>query len=171
MVATQNLSSFIDCDLDQTTQEKLKDEYLDRQTIKVFPFHLSLCINDIEEARHFYKNVLGIEERYVSKTLVHFDFYGCQLTCYEVPGYSAKNIQREVDSKDAHIPHFGASLSYEVFETVKKRLIAHNATFIKKPRTRFLNTGHEQHVIFIKDPSGHGIEIKSFTKASVETWA
>ena len=119
MVTTQNLSSFIECDLDQTAQEQLKDEYLHRQTIKVFPFHLSLCINDIEEARHFYKNVLGIEERRASKTSVHFDFYGCQLTCHEVPGYSAKNIQREVDAEDVPVPHFGAALSYEVFETVK----------------------------------------------------
>ena len=171
MVVTQNFSSFIDSDLDQTVQKQLKGEYQDRQTTKMFPFHLSLCINDMKEARHFYTNVLGIKERRASKTSVHFDFYGCQLTCHEVPGYSAKNIQREVDAEDVPVPHFGAALSYEVFETVKERLIAHNTTFVKRPRVRFLNTGHEQHVLFIEDPSGHGIEIKSFTKAPVGTWA
>lgn len=171
VVATQNLSYAIDCDLEQIQKEQLNSEPKERQTTKMFPFHLSLCINDMEATRHFYKNVLGIEERRASKTSVHFDFYGCQLTCHEVPGFSAKNIQREVDAEDVPVPHFGAALSYEVFEIVKERLIAHNTKFIKKPRIRFLNTGHEQHVMFIEDPSGHGIEIKSFTKALVGTWA
>lgn len=171
MIATQNFPRSADYDLDQITQVQLKDEQQDKQTTKVFPFHLSLCINDMEEARHFYTNILGIEERRASKTSVHFDFFGCQLTCHEVPGYSAKNIQREVDAEDVPVPHFGTALSYKVFETVKERLIAHNTNFIKKPRIRFLKTGHEQHVMFIEDPSGHGIEIKSFTNAPVGTWA
>ncbi len=171
MIATQNFPRSADYGLDQIKQAQLKDEQQDKQNTKVFPFHLSLCINDIEEARHFYTNILGIEERRASKTSVHFDFFGCQLTCHEVPGYSAKNIQREVDAEDVPVPHFGAALSYEVFETVKERLIAHNTNFIKKPRIRFLKTGHEQHVMFIEDPSGHGIEIKSFTNAPVGTWA
>ncbi len=171
MVLTQNLSTFIGSDLERISPDQLKGEYKSKQSIKIFPFHLSLCINDMKATRHFYKNVLGIEERRASKTSVHFDFYGCQLTCHEVPGYNAKNIQREVDAEDVPVPHFGAALSYELFEAVKERLIASNTKFLKKPRIRFLNTGHEQHVMFIEDPSGHGIEIKSFTKAPIGTWA
>lgn len=171
MIETQTLPRSFDYDLDQNKTEKLNDKPQDKQKTKTFPFHLSLCIDSIESARHFYKNVLGVEERRASKTSVHFDFYGCQLTCHEVPGYSAKNIQREVDAEDVPVPHFGAALSYEVFEAVKERLIAHNTKFVKKPRIRFLNTGHEQHVMFVEDPAGNGIEIKSFTKAPVGTWA
>ncbi len=138
---------------------------------KIFPFHLSMCVNDLDSTRNFYRNILGLEERRASKTSVHFDFYGCQLTCHEVSGYSAKNIQREVDAEDVPVPHFGAALSLEEFQKVKERLIAHGINFIKHPKVRFINKGHEQHVMFVEDPSGHGIEIKSFTKAPVGDWA
>lgn len=138
---------------------------------KTFPFHLSMCVGDLNATRHFYCNILGLEERRASKTSVHFDFYGCQLTCHEVAEYSAKNIQREVDAEDVPVPHFGAALSLEEFQKVKNRLIAHGTKFIKEPKVRFINKGHEQHVMFVEDPSGHGIEIKSFTKAPVGDWA
>ncbi len=138
---------------------------------KTFPFHLSMCVSDLHSTRHFYCNILGLEERRASTTSVHFDFYGCQLTCHEVSGYSARNIQREVDAEDVPVPHFGAALSLEEFQKVKNRLIAHGSKFIKEPKVRFINKGHEQYVMFLEDPSGHGIEIKSFTKASVGDWA
>lgn len=137
----------------------------------ICPFHLSMCVNDLESTRHFYTNILGIEERRASKTSAHFDFYGCQVTFHEVPGYSAKNVQREVDAEDVPVPHFGAALTFEEFERVKERVIAHGVKLIKKPRLRFIGKGHEQHVMFLEDPSGHGIEIKSFTKAPVGDWA
>lgn len=135
------------------------------------PFHLSMCVNDLELTRNFYKNILGIEERRATKSSVHFDFYGCQLTFHEVAGYSAKTIQREVDAEDVPIPHFGAALTFEEFERTKDRLVAHGVNFLKKPRLRFIGKGHEQYVMFLEDPSGHGIEIKSFTKVPMGNWA
>lgn len=135
------------------------------------PFHLSLCVNDLKSTRNFYKDILGIEERRATNSSVHFDFFGCQLTFHEVAGYSAKNIQREVDAEDVPVPHFGAALTFEEFERTKERLVAHGAKFLKKPRLRFIGKGHEQHVMFLEDPSGHGIEIKSFTKVTVGNWA
>ena len=137
----------------------------------ICPFHLSMCVNDLESTRHFYTNILGIEERRASKTSAHFDFYGCQITFHEVPGYSAKNVQREVDAEDVPVPHFGAALTFEEFERVKERVMAHGVKLIKKPRLRFIGKGHEKHVMFLEDPSGNGIEIKSFTKAPVGDWA
>jgi len=148
----------------------------DTEVVKVstsvsHPFHLSMCVNDLESTRNFYKNILGIEERRAMKSSVHFNFYGCQLTFHEVAGYSAKNVQREVDAEDVPVPHFGVALSFEEFERVKKRLVTHGVEFIKKPRLRFNGKGHEQHVMFLEDPSGHGIEIKSFTNVPVGNWA
>ncbi|NEO99356.1 MAG: glyoxalase [Symploca sp. SIO2E9] len=135
------------------------------------PFHLSMCVNDLESTRNFYRNILGIEERRASRKSAHFDFYGCQLTVHEVPGYSAKNLQREVDAEDVPVPHFGAALSFEEFKKTKERLIAHGIKFLKKPRLRFVGKGHEQYVMFLEDPSGHGIEIKSFTRVNPGNWA
>ena len=135
------------------------------------PFHLSMCVSELESTRYFYKEILGLEERRASKTSIHIDFYGCQVTFHEVPGYTAKNIQREVDAEDVPVPHFGAALTFEEFEKVKERLFAYNTKFIKTPRLRFIGKGHEQHVMFLEDPSGHGIEIKSFTRAPLGDWA
>jgi uncharacterized protein len=135
------------------------------------PFHLSMCVNDLELARIFYRDIIGLEERRASSTSAHFDFYGCQLTCHHVPGYSAKNYQREVDAENVPVPHFGAALTLKEFERVKDSLIAHGIQFLLEPHVRFIGKGHEQHVMFIEDPSGHGIEIKSFTKAPENTWA
>jgi hypothetical protein len=129
-----------------------------------------MCVSDLEEARHFYKDILGLEERRASKTSAHFDFYGTQLTCHHLPGYDAKNVQREVDAENVPVPHFGAALTYEEFEKVKERLLAAEANFVVKPHVRFIGKGHEQHVMFVLDPSGNGIEIKSFTKAPEKTW-
>jgi uncharacterized protein len=154
----------------ETTLFKLSNERKESATA-LLPFHLSTCVNNLEVARYFYKEILGIEERRASQASAHFDFYGCQLTLHEVRGYSAKNIQREVDAEDVPVPHFGAALSFDEFEKVKKQLIKHNVEFVMKPHVRFIEKGHEQHVMFIEDPSGHGIEIKSFTKVPVGEWA
>lgn len=135
------------------------------------PFHLSICVSNLESTRKFYKNILGIEERRASKTSVHFNFYGCQLTCHEVAGYTAKNVQRKVDAEDVPVPHFGVALTFEEFEQTKERLLTHGVEFFKKPRLRFVGTGYEQYVMFLEDPSGHGIEIKSFTKVQIGNWA
>jgi extradiol dioxygenase family protein len=135
------------------------------------PFHLSMCVKDLKSTRHFYTNILGLQERRATKTSVHFDFYGCQLTFHEVPSYSAQNIQREVDAEDVPVPHFGVAISFEQFEKIKESLMANHIGFVRRPGLRFLNKGHEQHVMFVLDPSGHGIEIKSFTKAPQGTWA
>lgn len=135
------------------------------------PFHLSISVDSLELTRNFYKDIIGASERRASRSSIHFDFYGCQLTCHHVPGYSAKNIQREVDAEDVPVPHFGAALTFQEFSSLKERLIDYGIKFIKKPHIRFIGKGHEQHVMFLEDPSGHGIEIKSFTRVPVGTWA
>lgn len=140
-------------------------------TTTVKPFHLSMCVNDLEKTRNFYSKILGLEERRTSKLSAHFNFYGCQLTCHHFPGFNAKKIQREVDAEIVPVPHFGAALTYEEFEMVRKRLIEHGIQFLLHPHTRFIGTKHEQHVMFIEDPSGHGIEFKSFTQIPENTWA
>jgi len=149
-----------------TTNEQLEAA----ESATNLPFHLSMCVNNLEEARHFYNEILDLEERRASKTSAHFDFYGCQLTCHQVPGFSAKNFQMEVDAENVPVPHFGVALPYQEFEKLKNRLIAHDIKFVLHPHVRFIGKGHEQHVMFVEDPSGHGIELKSFTKAPAKTW-
>lgn len=134
-------------------------------------FHLSIPVTSLAETRSFYRDILGIAERRASATSAHFDFFGSQLTCHEVPDYSARSLWREVDAEDVPVPHFGAALTFEQFCRVRDSLLSHGTSLILQPHLRFIGKGHEQHVLFVADPSGHGIEIKSFTKVGVGEWA
>jgi extradiol dioxygenase family protein/adenylylsulfate kinase-like enzyme len=134
------------------------------------PFHLSISVTSLEPTRRFYRDIIGAPERRATRSSAHFDFFGSQLTCHEVPDYSAKTIRREVDAEDVPVPHFGAALPFQEFLNVSDRLVQHGIEFIRKPSLRFINKGHEQHVLFVEDPSGYGIEIKSFTRVPVGEW-
>lgn len=143
----------------------------DRQITQLFPFHLSLCASNLKDTRYFYKEVLGVEERRASKTSVHFNFFGSQLTFHEINGFRVDSLAREVDAEDVPVPHLGAALSYEAFDKIQARLTEQRVNFVLMPHLRFIGKGHEQHVLFLQDPSGYGIEIKSFTKVGKGEWA
>jgi hypothetical protein len=128
------------------------------------PFHLSTMSASLAEARRFYIGILGCEERRATKTSAHFDFFGSQLTVQEIADYNAGNSHREVDAEDVPVPHFGAALDEATFHAVAQRLRDAGWHFILQPHKRFLDKGHEQWVLFVLDPSGNAIEIKSFTK-------
>ena len=40
-----------------------------------------------------------------------------------------------------------------------------------EPHVRFVDTNHEQWVLFCFSPSGHAIELKSFTRTNIGQWA
>lgn len=135
------------------------------------PMHLSTMCHSLDEARRFYGKIIGCEERRASKTSVHFDWFGSQLTVHEVKGYNARNLHREVDAEDVPVPHFGAALDEPAFRDIAGRLTRAGWEFVLVPHKRFLETGHEQWVLFVLDPSGNAIEIKSFTRLPEGGWA
>lgn len=147
-----------------------KSKTASRAEFRPFPFHLSLMGHSLAEARRFYTDILGCEERRATPTSVHFDFFGSQLTVHQVEGYNAANVQREVDAEDVPVPHFGAALDEDSFLGVAERLRETNWRFILDPHKRFIGKGHEQWVLFVLDPSGNAIEIKSFTKVGRGAW-
>ncbi len=165
------LNSDIACFELYSREADVSSSVLAPSAVGLCPFHLSMCVGDLETTRAFYSGVLQIEERRVTKTSVHFDFFGSQLTFHIIPGFRAESMRREVDAEDVPVPHFGAALSYSEYERVRNRLVAHNLPFVMRPHLRFIGKGHEQHVLFVEDPSGHGIEIKSFTRVGLGHWA
>lgn len=135
------------------------------------PMHLSMLCHSLAEARRFYGEVLGCEERRANATSVHLDWFGSQLTLREVEGYSARNLHREVDAEDVPVPHFGAALDEASFHAAADRLTRAGWNFVLEPHGRFLGTRWEQWVLFVLDPSGHAIELKSFTRLHAGSWA
>ena len=67
------------------------------------------------------------------------------------------------------VPHFGVHLSREAFDEVKKRCIEHKIKFIDEPYLRFEGTDLEQETMFIADPHGNAMEIKTM-KNPDELW-
>ena len=147
----------------------LQDDYSSsEQPPFTYPFHLSLFVNDLEEARQFYVDLLGLELRRSSNKSIHVNFFGHQLTLCLDKDYDALSIQKH-NGVDAPCPHFGACLPQAVWENLKTKLMEANLEFYYKPHRRFHNTNHEQDVMFVRDPSGNSIEIKSYTQT--DTWA
>ena len=134
----------------------------------MYPFHLSLFVNDLEEAKKFYVDTLNLPIRRLSKKSIHVDFYGHQLTLCLDENYDALGIQKH-NGVDAPCPHFGACLPKSAWESLKEKLSEYGANFVIKPSMRFKNTGHEQDIMFVRDPSGNSIELKHYTKTP--TWA
>jgi extradiol dioxygenase family protein len=134
------------------------------------PFHLSTITHSLADARRFYGEILGCEEKRATGTSVHFDFCGSQLTLHEIKGYSAESVRRDVDAEDVPVPHFGAAIDEPAFHEIAGRLREAGWDFILEPHVRFADKNHEQWVLFVLDPSGNAIEIKSFTKAPPNTW-
>jgi uncharacterized protein len=135
------------------------------------PMHLSTICNSLDAAREFYGRLLGCKERRATGTSVHFDFFGSQLTLHEIKGHNATNFHREVDAEEVPVPHFGAALDEETFQKVADRLRKAEWSFVLNPHIRFVQKGWEQWVLFVLDPSGNAIELKSFTKIPRGTWA
>lgn len=131
-------------------------------------FHLSLFVNDLDQSHKFYVDILGLQLRRASKKSIHIDFFGHQLTLNLDRDYDALSIQKH-NGVDAPSPHFGICLPLNIWENLKNRLIAADIDFYYRPHRRFHNTNHEQDVMFIRDPSGNSIEIKSYTRT--DTWA
>lgn len=134
------------------------------------PFHLSIISHSLEESRRFYKDIFGCEERRATPTSVHFDWFGSQLTIHEVAGHEARNLHREVDAEEVPVPHFGAALDETSFHRVARNLAEANWDFTLKPHKRFLDKDWEQWVLFVLDPGGNAIEVKSFTRIPKGRW-
>jgi extradiol dioxygenase family protein len=60
------------------------------------------------------------------------------------------------------MPHFGALLSWDVFQSVADRIRAAGLPFVLEPRIRYQGQPGEQATMFLLDPSGNALEFKSF---------
>ena len=59
------------------------------------------------------------------------------------------------------MPHFGVHLDADQFKNLKDRLEKNKVEYIDKPYIRFEGTELEQETMFIADPYGNAMEIKT----------
>ncbi|MCB0116869.1 MAG: VOC family protein [Caldilineaceae bacterium] len=124
-------------------------------------FHLAFPVDDLVAARAFYAGLLGCGVGREDDRWIDFDFFGHQITAHLADSMPAVATNR-VDGKDVPVSHFGAVLGWDHWQVVADRLRAAGVGFLIEPNLRFVGQPGEQATMFLLDPSGNGVELKSF---------
>ncbi len=130
------------------------------------PFHVAVQVRDIEEARAFYGNHLGLTEGRCSDTWIDFDMYGHQFVVHlnaslGVNG-SVHNQSNPVDGQGVPVPHCGVVLHFPQWKQLAEKMRSAGQPFIIEPYIRFQGEPGEQGTMFFCDPSGNALEFKAF---------
>lgn len=128
-------------------------------------FHLSLHVDSLSASRAFYAQLLGCKEGRSADTWVDFDFFGHQLSLHLGTPQRPTNTG-QVDGVSVPMPHFGAVLTHDQWQQVANRLAAAKAAFVLQPQVRYSGEPGEQRTLFVLDPSGYAIELKSMINPS-----
>ena len=134
--------------------------------MRLTPFHIAVQVRDIEEARHFYKGLLGCTEGRSAPEWVDFNLFGHQFVCHLNPALGPEGrISSHYNPVDGHgvpVPHFGVVLEMDSWQTLAERLKQHGVKFVIEPYIRFQGEVGEQATLFFLDPSGNALEFKAF---------
>ena len=126
------------------------------------PFHLAFPVNDIEATRRFYVDVLGCRLGREAERWIDFDFFGHQISAHLVDRPDLVAATNLVDGDDIPGRHVGAVLPWADWHALRDRLREVGVRFLVEPHIRFQGEPGEQATMFITDPSGNAIELKSF---------
>jgi len=128
-------------------------------------FHFAYNVTDLARARAFYGDLLGCPEGRSTGTWVDFDFFGHQISLHLGEPFATAPTGK-VGEHMVPMPHFGAILKAEDFQSLAARLDGHDVDFEIPPTLRFPGEPGEQWTMFFRDPFGNPIEFKSFTETA-----
>ncbi|MTI23145.1 glyoxalase [Fulvivirga sp. RKSG066] len=126
------------------------------------PFHLAFPVDNLQEADHFYSQILGCSKGRSSDQWIDFNFFGHQLVAHLSPGESGKGPTNEVDGHQVPVKHFGVVLEWDAWESLAQKLKDEGIEFVIEPYVRFKGEVGEQATMFFLDPSGNALEFKAF---------
>jgi extradiol dioxygenase family protein len=139
------------------------------------PFHIAVQVRDIDEARRFYKDVLGCTEGRSDRHWVDFNLYGHQFVCHLNPTLGPQGKVgahfNPVDGDSVPVPHCGVVLEMHAWHELAGRLEHHGVKFVVEPHVRFKGAPGEQATLFLLDPSGNALEFKSFRDIDAQLFA
>jgi extradiol dioxygenase family protein len=120
-------------------------------------------VHDIDAARHFYGEVLGLKRGRSDVRWTDWNLGGHQLVTHQVDGPGPASAgAKPVDGHGVPVPHFGLVLSVDGFKELSARLTASGVVFVIEPHVRFPGKTGEQWTKFFLDPSGNAQEFKAF---------
>ena len=127
-------------------------------------FHLAIPVEDLDNVIEFYCNVLGCKkgnsEDKPPNSWCDIDFWGNELTLH-TSSCTQNSETHDVDMGTVLVPHFGVHLDAEEFQFLKEKLLRKKVEFVNEPYIRFEGEVLEQETMFIKDPSGNILELKT----------
>lgn len=130
------------------------------------PFHVAVQVRDIDEAREFYGEKMGLKEGRSSRNWVDFNMFGHQFVTHLNPALGkdgkVSNSVNAVDNHGVPVPHFGVVMQSDQWTEFAKRVECFISEFIIKPYIRFQGKPGEQGTMFFSDPSGNALEFKAF---------
>ena len=135
-------------------------------------FHLAIPAGDLDTALNFYCDVLGCDrgkaEIKYPDAWADINFWGNELTLHATdPQKKIEGKRHNVDMGNVSVPHFGVHLDQENFKKLKERLIQKKVRFIDPPYVRFKGEEKEQETMFIEDPNGNCMEIKTMKNPTI----
>jgi extradiol dioxygenase family protein len=128
-------------------------------------FHLAMPVDDLEAARRFYGEVLGLAQGRSAETWVDWNLSGHQVVTHLAPG-RAPRILNPVDGHAVPVPHFGLILNVPEFQALAESLRVQGVEFVIEPYVRFEGESGEQWTMFLLDPAGNALEFKAFADDS-----
>ncbi|MBU8827145.1 VOC family protein [Mycolicibacterium goodii] len=128
-------------------------------------FHLAMPVDDLDAARKFYGEVLGLPQGRSSDRWIDWNLHGHQVVTHLAPERS-RQVHNPVDGHDVPVPHFGLILTVDAFHTLADRLRTAGVTFVIDPYVRFEGETGEQWTMFLLDPAGNALEFKALADDS-----
>ncbi|MBU3065320.1 VOC family protein [Nocardia sp. NEAU-G5] len=128
-------------------------------------FHLAMPVDDLDAARHFYGEVLGLTQGRSAQTWVDWNLHGHQFVTHLAPA-RPERIENPVDGHDVPVPHFGLILTIPEFHDLAARMHGAGVRFVIEPYVRFEGQAGEQWTMFLLDPAGNALEFKAFADDS-----
>ena len=128
-------------------------------------FHLAMPVDDLDAARRFYGELLGLAQGRSAATWVDWNLDGHQLVTHLSPERSTR-IRNDVDGHQVPVPHFGLILTVPAFHAMAERLLSAGVEFVIEPYVRFQGLAGEQWTMFFYDPAGNALEFKAFADDS-----
>ncbi|MEO3888549.1 VOC family protein [Nonomuraea sp. B5E05] len=124
-------------------------------------FHLAVPVDDLDNARHFYGELIGCAQGRSSDIWIDWNLHGHQFVTHLAPARSER-VHNPVDGHDVPVPHFGLILTIPEFQQLADRFRAAGTAFVIEPYLRFEGLPGEQWTMFLLDPAGNALEFKAF---------
>ena len=124
-------------------------------------FRLAVPVDDLDAARTFYGDVLGLEQGRSSDRWIDWNLHGHQFVTHLTEA-RPERATNPVDGHHVPVPHFGVLLEIPEFHALADRLRAARRSFVIEPYVRFEGEPGEQWTMFLLDPAGNAMEFKAF---------